>query len=104
MNWILLFIAGLLECAWTVGLKYSRGFSAFWPSLATLAAMFGSVWLLSTAMKTLPMGVAYPVWTGIGIVGAAFLDVVLFGAPVSLPKTICVALILAGIVGLRRFG
>ena len=104
MNWILLLFAGLLECVWTVGMKYSRGFSAFWPSLATLTAMFGSVWLLATAMKTLPMGVAYPIWTGIGIVGAAVLDVVLFGAPVSLQKTICVALILAGIVGLRRFG
>ena len=104
MNWLILILAGLLEICWSVGMKYSCGFTKIFPAVFTLTTMVGSFVLLEITLKTLPLGTAYAVWTGIGIVGAAVLDVVLFGAPVSLPKTISVALILAGIVGLRRFG
>ena len=101
MDWLLLFLAGLLETAWATGLKYSHGFSRLWPSLGTLLAMAASVWLLSVAMKTLPMGTAYAVWTGIGAVGAVFLGIVLFGESVAPARMLSVALIVAGLAGLK---
>lgn len=101
MNWLLLFLAGLLETAWATGLKYTHGFSRPWPTLAVLALMAGSVWLLSLAMRGLPVGTAYAVWTGIGSVGAVILGIVLFGEPLTVPRLTCVGLIVAGIAGLK---
>lgn len=103
MNWLILFAAGLLETVWAVGLKYTEGFSRFWPSLFTLAAMGASVWLLSLALKSLPLGTAYAVWTGIGAVGAVLAGIILFHEPVTAPRIICIALITAGILGLQIF-
>ena len=103
MNWLILFFAGALETVWAVGLKYTEGFSRLWPSLITLAAMAGSFWLLSVAMKTLPLGTAYAVWTGIGAVGAVIAGIVLFGESVAFARLMSVALIVAGIAGLRFF-
>ncbi|WP_298995690.1 quaternary ammonium compound efflux SMR transporter SugE [uncultured Desulfovibrio sp.] len=101
MSWLILFFAGLLETVWAVGLKYTEGFSRLWPSVITLAAMAASFWLLSIAMKTLPLGTAYAVWTGIGTVGAVFVGIVLFGEPIALLRLLSVALIVAGIAGLK---
>lgn len=103
MSWLILFFAGLLETVWAVGLKYTEGFSRLWPSVITLAAMAASFWLLSIAMKTLPLGTAYAVWTGIGTVGAVFVGIVLFGEPIALLRLLSVALIVAGIAGLKLF-
>lgn len=103
MNWLILLFAGLLETAWAVGLKYTHGFSRLWPTLAVLVAMAGSVWLLSLAMRTLPVGTAYAVWTGIGTVGAVLLGIVLFGEPLTAPRLVCVGLVVAGIAGLKLF-
>jgi quaternary ammonium compound-resistance protein SugE len=104
MNWLILFIAGLLEVVWAVGLKYTDGFSKLWPSVITLAAMTGSVVLLSHAMKTIPIGTAYAVWTGIGAVGVATLGILMFGEPRNALRIGCILLIVAGIVGLKLFG
>lgn len=101
MSWLILFFAGLLETVWAVGLKYTEGFSRLCPSVITLAAMAASFWLLSIAMKTLPLGTAYAVWTGIGTVGAVFVGIVLFGEPIALLRLLSVALIVAGIAGLK---
>lgn len=101
MSWLILFFAGLFETAWAVGLKYTHGFSRLWPSVGTLAAMAISVWLLSLAMKALPLGTAYAVWTGIGTVGAVILGIALFGDPLSFARLACVGLIVAGIAGLK---
>ena len=103
MDWLILFLAGLLETTWAVGLKYTQGFTRLWPSLVTASAMAGSVWLLALATRTLPLGTAYAVWTGIGAVGAALLGILLFGEPATLPRLFCLALIVAGIVGLKWF-
>ena len=103
MDWLILFLAGILETTWAVGLKYAHGFTRFWPSLLTVAAMGGSFWLLSLSLKTLPLGTAYAVWTGIGALGAAVLGIVLFGEPATPPRLFCLALIVAGIVGLKLF-
>ena len=103
MDWLMLFLAGLLETTWAVGLKYTHGFTRLWPSFFTGLAMAGSVWLLALAARTLPLGTAYAVWTGIGAVGAAALGIFLFGEPASLPRLFCLALIVAGIVGLKLF-
>jgi len=99
--WALLFLAGLLEVAWAVGLKYTDGFSRPWPTVATLAAMIGSVVLLALAVRTLPLGTAYAVWTGIGTAGAVLLGIVLFQEPATLARLFFVGLIVAGIVGLK---
>lgn len=104
MAWIVLFFAGLCEVAWAVGLKYSAGFTRLWPSLFTVASLAASMTLLALAVRSLPLGTAYAVWTGIGAAGAVTLGVVLFGEAASLPRLICVGLILAGIVGLRLVG
>ena len=101
MAWIALFVAGLFEVGWAIGLKYTEGFTRTWPSVATLAAMFASIVLLAWAMKTLPVGTAYAVWTGIGAVGTVILGIVLFGEAATLARLACVALIVVGIVGLR---
>ena len=101
MAWILLIVAGLLEVGWAIGLKYTEGFTRFWPSVATAVAMVASVVLLGWAMRTLPVGTAYAVWTGIGAVGTVALGIALFGEPASASRLVCVALILAGIVGLK---
>ena len=101
MAWIYLLLAGLFEIVWAIGLKYTDGFSRLWPSVGTLAAMTVSIVLLAVAVKTLPIGTAYAIWTGIGAVGAVALGIVLFGDPATWPRLLCVALILVGIVGLK---
>ncbi len=101
MKWVMLVLAGLLEIGWAVGLKYSKGFTRFWPSVATLVAMAASLVLLSFAMKQLPLGTAYAVWMGIGAVGAALLGMWLFGEAASVTRVASLALIVAGIAGLK---
>ncbi|QIB49817.1 quaternary ammonium compound efflux SMR transporter SugE [Pseudomonas sp. OIL-1] len=101
MNWILLFLAGLLEVVWAVGLKYTEGFTRLWPSIGTLLAMIISFGLLAVAMKTLPLGTAYAVWVGIGVIGSALLGVFLFAEPMPLGRLVSLALILMGIIGLK---
>ena len=100
-SWIVLFIAGMFEVAWSVGLKYSHGFSRLWPGVFTVATMTLSFVCLSVALKKLPLSVSYAVWTGIGIAGTAVLCVFLFGEAMNAQKAVCIALILAGIAGLR---
>ncbi|ODP32730.1 MULTISPECIES: quaternary ammonium compound efflux SMR transporter SugE [Pandoraea] len=101
MAWILLVLAGFLEVAWAVGLKYTQGFSRLVPSVFTIVSMVGSVWLLALAVRTLPLGTAYAIWTGIGAVGAFVLGIVLFGESASAARIASVTLILAGLVGLK---
>lgn len=101
MAWAILFVAGLLEVGWAIGLKYTEGFSRLMPSVLTLAAMAGSIILLGLALKTLPIGTAYAVWTGIGAVGTAILGIVLFGDPATVARLACIGLIVSGIVGLK---
>lgn len=101
MAWIILFIAGLFEIGWAVGLKYTEGFTRLWPSVGTVLSMIVSVGLLGLAMKSLPIGTAYAVWTGVGAIGTVILGIVLFGDSASTARLLCVALILAGIVGLK---
>lgn len=101
MTWLILIIAGLFETAWAIGLKYTEGFSRFWPSLWTIAAMILSVWLLGLSVKTLPVGTAYAIWVGIGAVGTVILDIWLFNEPVSPLRVISLLLIVAGIIGLK---
>lgn len=101
MAWTLLFIAGLFEVAWAIGLKYTDGFSRPWPSLLTVIAMIVSVVCLALALKAIPVGTGYAVWTGIGAVGTAILGIVLFGESASLARLACIGLIVAGIVGLK---
>ena len=101
MAWIYLFVAGLFEVAWAIGLKYTEGFSRLVPSLLTLAAMALSMALLGLALKTLPVGTAYAVWTGVGAVGTAALGIYLFDDPATIARISSIALIVAGIVGLK---
>jgi quaternary ammonium compound-resistance protein SugE len=101
MSWSLLVIAGLFEVGWAVGLKYTQGFTRLWPTVGTVAAMAVSTGLLGWAIRTLPVETAYAVWTGIGAVGTVLLGIVLFGEPATAARLACVALILAGIVGLK---
>jgi quaternary ammonium compound-resistance protein SugE len=101
MAWFALFIAGLMEIAWAIGLKYTEGFTRLVPSVLTLAAMAASMALLGLALKTLPIGTAYAVWTGIGAVGTATLGIWLFGEPATAMRLACIGLIVAGIVGLK---
>ena len=101
MAWIVLVVAGVFEVCWAVGLKYTESFTRLWPSVATIAAMTASVVLLGWSMRTLPVGTAYAVWTGIGAVGTVLLGVVLFDEPATVARLGCVALIVAGIVGLK---
>lgn len=101
MPWLMLLVAGLFEIGWAIGLKYTEGFTRFWPSVGTLVAMVASVGLLGLALRTLPVGTAYAVWTGIGAVGTVVFGIVLLGEPVSVARLVCVGLIVAGIVGLK---
>ncbi|MBU0726582.1 MAG: quaternary ammonium compound efflux SMR transporter SugE [Alphaproteobacteria bacterium] len=101
MAWVALFFAGLFEIGWAVGLKYTHGFTRLWPSLGTIAAMAVSFALLSLALKTLPLGTAYAIWTGIGTIGTALLGIWLFSEPADTLRLACIALIVAGIVGLK---
>lgn len=101
MAWVYLTVAGLFEVGWAIGLKYSDGFSKPLPSILTAVAMAISLWLLSLAMRSIPVGTAYAVWTGIGAVGVAVLGMVLFGESREILRVICLFLIVAGIVGLK---
>ena len=101
MAWLLLLIAGLLEVGWAIGLKYTEGFTRLVPSMLTLLSMAASVGMLGLALKTLPIGTAYAVWTGIGAVGTAILGIALFGDPAGFARIACIGLIVAGIVGLK---
>ena len=101
MAWLLLVIAGLLEVGWAIGLKYTDGFTRVWPSVGTAVAMVASVVLLGLAMRGLPVGTAYAVWTGIGAVGTVVLGILLFGEPATAGRLVCVLLIVAGILGLK---
>ena len=101
MSWLILFIAGLLEVVWAVGLKYTHGFSRLVPSVITIVAMIASMALLSWAMKSLPVGTAYAVWTGIGAVGAAITGILLLGESASPMRVASLALIVMGIIGLK---
>ena len=101
MTWLVLFVAGLLEIGWAVGLKYTEGFTRLWPTAATVVSLVGSMGLLGVALRTLPLGTAYAVWTGIGTVGTAVLGIVLFREPATAMRLVCIGLIVAGIVGLR---
>jgi quaternary ammonium compound-resistance protein SugE len=99
--WVIVVIAGLMETGWALGLKYSEGFSRLWPSVITIVLALGSFYLLSVAMKSLPVGTAYAVWVGIGAVGTAIAAVFLFNEPVNLMRVLGVLLILAGIAALK---
>jgi quaternary ammonium compound-resistance protein SugE len=101
MAWIILLIAGFFEMVWAIGLKYSEGLTRLWPSVGTAAAMIASLALLGIAMRDLPVGTAYAVWTGIGAAGTVVLGIVLFGEPATPARLFCVLLIVAGIAGLK---
>lgn len=101
MVWAILLLAGLLEVGWAIGLKYTDGFTKPLPTAATLAALVASFWLLGIALKTLPVGTAYAVWVGIGAVGTVILGILLFDEPANAPRLLSIALILAGIIGLK---
>ena len=101
MAWLLLVVAGLLEVGWAIGLKYTDGFTRFWPTVGTVSAMVLSVGLLGVAMKSLPVGTAYAVWVGIGAVGPAAMGILLLGEVASVGRLASLALIVAGIVGLK---
>lgn len=103
MAWIVLALAGLLEIGWAVGLKYTQGFTRLVPSLLTVGSMTLSLALLGLALRELPLGTAYAVWTGIGTVGTAILGIVLFGDSVTAIRLTCIALIVSGIIGLKIF-
>jgi quaternary ammonium compound-resistance protein SugE len=101
MTWIILILAGLLEVAWAVGLKYTAGFSKLMPSVLTLSAMAGSVGLLGLALRTLPLGTAYAIWTGIGTVGTVIFGILVLDEPASAVRLGCIAMIVGGILGLK---
>ena len=104
MAWVYLFFAGLFEVGWAIGLKYTEGFTRLLPSVGTVAAMVVSLALLGLALKELPVGTGYAVWTGIGTVGTALLGIVLFGEPATVLRLGCIALIVAGLIGLKLVG
>lgn len=99
--WTYLIIAGLLEIVWAIGLKYTEGFTRLWPSVFTIVFMLGSFFLLAQAMKQLPVGTAYAVWTGIGAVGTAIVGMWLFGEPRTVLRILCLAMIVGGVAGLK---
>ena len=101
MSWIWLIIAGVLEVAWAIGLKYAEGFTRLWPSVATVLLMLASFWCLAQAVRGLPLGTSYAIWTGIGAVGTAVLGMILFKEPATVARLLCMLLIVAGIVGLK---
>lgn len=101
MHWMFLFIAGLFEISWAVGLKFSHGFTQLIPSILTVAGMVASFYFLSLALRNLPLGTAYAIWTGIGTIGTVIFGIVLFKEPVTAMRLICIALIISGITGLK---
>jgi quaternary ammonium compound-resistance protein SugE len=101
MAWAILVVAGLFEVGWAIGLKYTQGFTRLWPTVWTVGAMIISLWLLGIAMKTLPVGTAYGIWVGVGAVGTEILGILLLGEPASVARVVSIALIIAGIVGLK---
>ena len=101
MAWAILFVAGIMEIGWAIGLKYTDGFTKLVPTVLTVACMIGSIVLLGLALKTLPVGTAYAVWTGIGTVGVAILGIFLLGEPASVMRIVCIGLIVSGIAGLK---
>ena len=101
MQWVVLFFAGLCEVLWAVALKYTEGFTRLYPSIVTVFGMMASFLLLSRALRTLPLGIAYSVWTGIGTVGTVLVGVLMLGETMSLAQMLCVSCIVVGIVGLR---
>jgi quaternary ammonium compound-resistance protein SugE len=101
MGWLYLCVAGLLEIGWAIGLKYTEGFSRPWPSVWTVLAMIGSLYFLALALRTIPVGTGYAVWTGIGAVGTAMLGIALFAESTALPRLASLALIVLGIIGLK---
>jgi quaternary ammonium compound-resistance protein SugE len=101
LAWFALFVAGLFEIVWAVGLKYTDGFTRLWPTVGTALALVASMGLLALALRTLPLGTAYAVWTGIGTVGTAILGIVLFEEPATVIRMACITMILAGIIGLK---
>ncbi len=103
MAWLILFIAGIFEVAWAIGLKYSEGFTKLWPSVFTVVSVLISMGLLAFSLKYLPVGTAYAVWTGIGAVGTAILGIILFGESKELIRIFFILLIVAGIIGLKIF-
>ena len=103
MAWVYLLLAGIFEIGFAIGLKYTEGFTRLWPSVGTIVAAGISLWLLTQALRTIPVGTAYAVWTGIGAVGVAALGVVLFSESASPARLGCIALIVAGVVGLKLF-
>jgi quaternary ammonium compound-resistance protein SugE len=101
MPWLILLLAGVLETAWAVGLKFTDGFSRPVPTVLTVVALIGSVWLLAIAVRSLPLGTAYAVWTGIGAVGTVIVGILRFGESASPVRLFCVGLIVAGLIGLK---
>jgi quaternary ammonium compound-resistance protein SugE len=101
LAWFTLLIAGLFETGWAIGLKFTMGFTRFWPTVWTIASMIVSLWLLGIAMKSLPVGTAYAVWVGVGAVGTVLLGILLLGEPANTGRLVSAALIVAGIVGLK---
>jgi quaternary ammonium compound-resistance protein SugE len=103
MAWIILFVAGLFEIGWAVGLKYTEGFTRLWPTVGTGVSMVLSMALLGWALKTLPLGTAYAVWTGIGAIGTALFGILVLKEPATAARLVCLCLIVAGILGLKLF-
>lgn len=101
MAWMYLLVAGIFEIGFAMGLKYTEGFTRLWPTLGTMAAAAVSLWLMTQAMKVIPVGTAYAVWTGVGATGVAVLGMALFSEPASLARLACIALIVAGVIGLK---
>ena len=101
MSWVYLFLAGVLEIVWAIGLKYTEGFTRLWPSVVTIAVAWLSFYLLALAVKTIPVGTGYAIWTGIGAAGVAILGMILFGEPATIARFVFLALIIVGIVGLK---
>ena len=101
MHWIFLFIAGLLEISWAVGLKFSHGFTKLTPAIFTVACMIFSFYFLALALKQLPLGTSYAIWTGIGTIGTVVFGIILFKEPVTILRLVCIGFIVSGIVGLK---
>ena len=101
MNWIILVVAGLFEIGWAIGLKHTEGFTRFWPTVGTVSSMVVSIALLGVAMKSLPMGTAYTIWVGIGMVGTVLTGIAFMGDAISITKSVSLLLIVIGIVGLK---
>ncbi len=101
MAWVYLLLAGLFEIGFAIGLKYTEGFTRLWPTVFTLVVTVIGLWLLTQAMKTIPVGTAYAIWTGIGAVGVTIAGIVLFSESISLARLACIGVVVAGIIGLK---